>query len=87
MQQQGRSARMSSLEAFWCLSWPSRILSFRKSVFFWQAFAYYGYSVSGIDVNGDGNDDLLVGAPFYRQTEGDEGIVYVYSNNGMVIHC
>jgi hypothetical protein len=35
-------------------------------------------------VNGDDNDDLLVGAPFYQQADGDEGIVYVYVNNGTV---
>jgi len=41
--------------------------------------------VCGVDVNGDENDDLLVGAPYYNsQKDGDEGVVFVYLNNGSV---
>lgn len=34
-----------------------------------------------VDVNGDGRDDVLVGAPYYSRVS-DEGRVYVYDNIG-----
>ena len=51
-----------------------------------QALAQFGYAVSGMaDVNGDGYNDVLVGAPFYDRGETDEGVVFVYygSPNGI----
>jgi len=33
-----------------------------------------------VDVNSDGFDDLLVGAPFYNQGLGDEGAVSLFLN-------
>ncbi|TLN11850.1 hypothetical protein FDZ71_08995, partial [bacterium] len=44
-----------------------------------QSYAYYGSSVDGAgDVNGDGYDDLVVGAPNYNTGMSDNGKVYVY---------
>jgi hypothetical protein len=44
-----------------------------------QAFALFGSAAAGAgDVNHDGFDDLLVGAPLYDNDETDEGRVFVY---------
>ncbi|NLS80206.1 MAG: DNRLRE domain-containing protein [Chloroflexi bacterium] len=44
-----------------------------------QAGARFGYSVRGAgDVNGDGYDDLIIGAPDYDHDQGDEGRAYLY---------
>lgn len=51
---------------------------------------YFGASLAAVDLDkdGDGYDDLLVGAPLYTQTGGiDEGRVYVYKSNGAVSTC
>ena len=46
---------------------------------FGQSGSFYGASASGIgDVNGDGYDDVAVGAQFYDNGETDEGGVWVY---------
>jgi hypothetical protein len=44
-----------------------------------QDGAWYGYSVAGAgDVNADGFDDVLVGAPFHDSGNSNEGRVYLY---------
>ncbi|XP_077978438.1 integrin alpha-8-like isoform X2 [Glandiceps talaboti] len=54
-----------------------------------QLGAYFGFSVCAEDVNGDGRDDIIVGAPFFTDRTGttekwEAGRVYIYyqdSNN------
>jgi hypothetical protein len=51
-----------------------------------QQNAQFGYAVSGVgDVNNDGFDDVLVGAPYYTNGESNEGSVFLYlgTNNGV----
>jgi hypothetical protein len=44
-----------------------------------QASAIYGYSVSSAgDVDDDGDDEILVGAPFYDNGQVDEGRAFLY---------
>ncbi|MBK7949142.1 MAG: FG-GAP repeat protein [Deltaproteobacteria bacterium] len=44
-----------------------------------QANAEFGRAVSGAgDLNGDGYDDLIVGAPFYDAGESNEGAAFVF---------
>lgn len=49
-----------------------------------QVGSYFGASLLAVDVNGDGADDLLVGAPTYSFGLFDEGCVYFYRNKGNV---
>ncbi|PZC71171.1 hypothetical protein B5X24_HaOG213949 [Helicoverpa armigera] len=49
-----------------------------------QSGSYFGASLCVTDINGDGLDDLLVGAPTYVKNDGglpyDQGAVFVYMN-------
>uniref|UniRef100_A0A4W3IZX7 Integrin, alpha V n=1 Tax=Callorhinchus milii TaxID=7868 RepID=A0A4W3IZX7_CALMI len=52
-----------------------------------QMASYFGYSVAVTDVNNDGHDDLLVGAPLFmdRSSDGkyrEVGQIYVYLQEG-----
>ena len=38
-----------------------------------QIGAYFGYSLCVADLDGDGRDDVIVGAPFYTDYDGTEG--------------
>lgn len=54
-----------------------------------QSGEYFGSSLLVVDLNNDGLDDLLVGAPMYcsfRKGFSDEGRVFVYISNGNVSH-
>lgn len=47
-----------------------------------QKGSYFGFSTCSCDVNGDGLDDLIVGAPYFsKKNEPDSGSVYVYLND------
>jgi len=52
-----------------------------------QGYALFGAAVNGAgDVNGDGFDDVLVGAPFYNDPVSgfdDVGIVYLYTGHAL----
>jgi len=52
-----------------------------------QYGSYFGAALCSVDVNNDGFDDLLVGAPFYSQTQGDEGSVSLFLNLRNVSVC
>jgi hypothetical protein len=49
-----------------------------------QAYSYYGWSAaSGGDVNGDGYDDVAIGAPFHDGARLNQGRVYVYLGSAL----
>ncbi|KAG7157905.1 Integrin alpha-PS2-like 1 [Homarus americanus] len=45
-----------------------------------KRFAFFGYSLATVDVNSDGLEDLVVGAPFYHNSTAyhDQGAIFVY---------
>ncbi|KAH8039725.1 hypothetical protein HPB51_008318 [Rhipicephalus microplus] len=53
-----------------------------------QMCEYFGSSLLATDLDGDGIDDLLVGAPMHSIPDGqDEGRVYVYRSNGVGLYA
>ena len=48
--------------------------------FVFEVGAYFGHSVVAVDLNRDGYDDLVVGAPYYTGQLRDQGQVYTYIN-------
>ncbi|ESN90050.1 hypothetical protein HELRODRAFT_194686 [Helobdella robusta] len=44
-----------------------------------QFGSYFGHEIVIMDINSDGKDDMIVGAPFYRK-QGICGAIYVYMN-------
>ena len=56
----------------------------KRKILVFQPFSF-GYSLAAADINGDGFQDLFVGAPFFHRV-GDEnsdaaaGAVYLYLN-------
>ena len=49
-----------------------------------QLGEYFGGSVSTCDVNNDGRDDVIVGAPTWS-SDMDEGRIYAYISNDQVM--
>ncbi len=43
-----------------------------------QQGASFGTSITSADINGDGYDDIIIGAPYWNGEATDEGRVYVY---------
>ncbi|HNA56702.1 MAG TPA: FG-GAP-like repeat-containing protein, partial [Chitinophagales bacterium] len=51
------------------------------------AFAYFGYSVAAAgDVNGDGYDDIIVGATNYELGQSNEGAAFIYHGSATGIN-
>jgi len=45
--------------------------------------SYFGFSMAACDVDGDGSQDLVVGAPYFTDNkfEPNSGAIYVYLNH------
>lgn len=49
---------------------------------------YFGSTLLVLDVNNDGRDDLVVGAPHFgaQNQQGDSGRIFVYTSSGYVCY-
>lgn len=45
-----------------------------------QMGSYFGFSLCATDTNGDGIDEIIVGAPLWMDRQVDEGRVFVFSS-------
>ncbi|EFA09738.2 Integrin alpha-PS3-like Protein [Tribolium castaneum] len=59
-----------------------RPLDVKETRFGHQFGEYFGGSLTAGDVNGDGLDDLVVGAPFHTTGKFNEGKVYIFLGSG-----
>jgi hypothetical protein len=52
-----------------------------------QLSSYFGLSLAGVgDVDGDGLDDVFVGACFYDHGRDNEGVVFGFNGEAIVFH-
>ena len=51
-----------------------------------QVGSYFGGSVTSGDINGDGIDDVIVGAPLFSTKKYEEGRVFLYLSNISTSH-
>lgn len=70
--------------------WNGRATQIQARLYGGQMCEYFGASLLAVDLDkdGDGVDDLLVGAPMYTHPDGmDEGRVYVYRSSGSGLYA
>lgn len=60
-------------------------ITVRDSIQGEQLGEYYGAALASGDINNDGLDDLIVGAPFHKVDSYNEGKVYIYLGSEKVI--
>ncbi|XP_078808186.1 integrin alpha-3-like [Oryzias latipes] len=78
-----RDGKQDARGSVWLLAKWSRKLVKRQILRGQQTGSYFGNAVAVTDLNGDGWNDLLVGAPFYfERQQGKGGAVYIYMNAG-----
>ena len=46
---------------------------------------YFGASLISADINNDKLDDIIVGAPFYKSSQYDEGRIYIFLGSTVII--
>ncbi|KAF6734965.1 Integrin alpha-3 [Oryzias melastigma] len=78
-----RDGKEDARGSVWLLVKQSRKLVKRQVLHGQQTGSYFGNAVTITDLNRDGWNDLLVGAPFYfNRQKGEGGAVYIYMNTG-----